>query len=339
MALDRGVKKLQIKKITRYILRKSIRLFSILLAVSICSFLAVSYSPIDPVQSYIGADMTQLGPEQREKIAEYWGLNEPKIKQFIKWGSRVLTGDLGISLIYRAPVSQIIWERFMLSAVLLFLSWIFSGLFGFALGILAGIKQHSWIDQIVKGYCFLLASTPVFWFGLIMLIVFSVWLGWLPIGLGTPLGILTEDVTFFDRLKHLFLPALTLSITGLGNVALHTRQKVVEVNELEFIRYAKAKGEKGFVLLRRHGLRNIILPAVSLHFASFGELFGGTVIVEQIFSYPGLGRTIVQAGLGGDVPLLMGFVLFSTIFVFIGNLIAGVIYDVVDPRLRKESFG
>lgn len=314
---------------------KFAKLVSLLITICILSFLLVSYSPIDPVQTYIGADMTRVSPEQRENIAEYWGLDESRTEQFFSWGKAVLEGNLGTSLIYRDSVSDVIAERFLTSLVLMGIAWLFSGVFGFLLGIIAGMQEGSIIDRIIKGYCFLLASTPAFWLGLLLLILFSVSLGWFPVGLASPAGILAEDVTFLERARHIFLPALTLSIVGVANVALHTRQKLIEVLHSEFARFAKAKGEKGFSLLWRHGLRNISLPAISLHFASFGELFGGAVLAEQVFSYPGLGQAVVQAGLGGDVPLLLGIVLFSAMFVFAGNLLADLLYKLIDPRMRK----
>lgn len=308
---------------------------TLLVAISLISYILVSFSPVDPVQSYIGADMMILSPEQQENVSEYWGLNEPKLQQFINWSTSLLQGDLGTSLIYRSPVSEVIAERFYASLALMATAWLMSALFGLILGSLAGMNQGKWLDRFIKGYCFTLASTPGFWLGLLMLMLFSVWLGWFPIGLGTPAGVLTEEVTIIDRLQHLFLPALTLSIVGVANVALHTREKLIEVLESEYIRFARAKGERGFALFWSHGLRNISLPAISLHFASFGELFGGAILAEQVFSYPGLGQAIVQAGLTGDVPLLLGIVLFSAIFVFIGNLIADLLYTFIDPRIRS----
>ncbi|WP_067726367.1 ABC transporter permease [Oceanobacillus damuensis] len=323
------------RQLALYIIRKSIKLATLLIAVSIISFTLISYSPLDPVQSYIGADMTRVSPEQREAITEYWGLNEPKVQQFFNWGKNVLRGDLGTSLLYRSPVSETIAERFLASLALMASAWVLSGVFGFLLGIISGMKEGTWVDRLIKGYCFTLASTPAFWMGLLLVMLFSVRLGWFPIGLGTPAGVRAEDVSFLERVRHLVLPALTLSITGVANVALHTRQKLIEVLQSDYVRFAKAKGEHGFILVWRHGLRNISLPAVSLHFASFGELFGGAVLAEQVFSYPGLGQAVVQAGLSGDVPLLLGIVLFSTIFVFTGNLIADLLYKIIDPRIRK----
>lgn len=293
-------------------------------------------SPIDPVQAYIGADMLNVGPEQRERIAEYWGLNEPVLVQYANWASAVLQGDLGTSMIHRRPVSEIIGERFMSSLALMIVAWTLSGVMGFVLGVVAAMKQGTWIDRAIQWYCYTLASTPTFWMGLLVLIIFAVWLGWFPIGLGVPAGVLAEDVVFLDRVKHLVLPALTLSILGVANVALHTRQKLIEVLSSDYVLFAKARGEKGFSLFWRHGLRNIALPAVTLQFAAFSELFGGAILAEQVFSYPGLGKATIDAGLRGDVPLLLGIVLFSTIFVFAGNLIADLIYYFVDPRTRES---
>lgn len=314
---------------------KAVKLLSLLFAVSVISFTLVAISPIDPIQSYVGADITRVSPEQREEIAEYWGLNESRILQFMNWGSAVIQGDLGTSLIYRAPVIDIILERFLASLGLMGLAWLLSGVIGFLLGVVAAVKQGTIIDRFIKTYCYTLASTPTFWLGLLLLTVFSVWLGWFPIGLGTPAGVLAEDVFILDKFKHLLLPVLTLSIIGVSNIALHTREKLVEVLQSEYILYAKAKGKKGYQLAYQHGLRNIALPAISIHFSSFGEIFGGSVIAEQVFSYPGLGQAVVQAGLGGDVPLLLGIVLFSSVFVFIGNLLADILYKVIDPRIRK----
>lgn len=323
------------KKIMKYISLKLLKLISMLVAISILSFVLLRLSPIDPVQSYIGADMTRVSPEQRENIEEHWGLNESAIHQYITWGKAVLRGDLGTSLLYRSDVASVIGERFAASLALMAVAWIISGVIGFVLGITAALKQGSWIDKVIKFYCFTLASTPAFWLALLLLIIFSVWLGWFPVGLGSPAGILEENVSLAERLKHLFLPALTLSIVGVANITLHTRQKLIEVLESEYVRFALSKGEKGFDLLWRHGLRNISLPAISLHFASFGELFGGAVLAEQVFSYPGLGQAVVDAGLGSDVPLLLGIVLFTTLFVFTGNLLADLLYKIIDPRMRR----
>ncbi|MCL6634372.1 MAG: ABC transporter permease [Peptococcaceae bacterium] len=310
-------------------------MITLLAALCAMSFLLVSRSPIDPVQAYVGADMLNVSPEQREKIARHWGLDRPPLERFLRWGSAVVRGDLGTSMIFRRPVAEVIRERFFASLALMGAAWVFSGVLGFALGVAAGMKQGTWVDRCVKWYCLTLASTPSFWLGLLLLMVFAVWLGWFPVGLGVPAGVPAGNVTPAERFHHLVLPAVTLSIIGVANIAMHTRQKLVDVLQSDYILYARARGEQGLQLLRRHGLRNIALPAVTLQFASFSELFGGSVLAEQVFSYPGLGQATVQAGLRGDLPLLLGIVIFIALFVFTGNLVADVIYRVVDPRLRE----
>ncbi|MFC0472241.1 ABC transporter permease [Halalkalibacter kiskunsagensis] len=322
--------------IVSFFVKKSIRLASLLFAVCLFSFMLISYSPMDPIQAYIGADMMRVGPEQREQIAETWGLDKSPTQQFLYWGASDFQGDLGTSMIYRRPVAEVIHEKFYNSLVLMMTSWVLSGVIGFVMGIVAAMKKDSWLDRLIKWYCYTLASTPTFWMGLLLLLIFAVWLRWFPIGMGVPAGVLAEHVTVADRIKHLILPALTLSIIGVANVALHTRQKLIDVLSSDYILFARARGEKGFTILWRHGIRNIALPAITLQFAAFGELFGGAVLAEQVFSYPGLGQATVEAGLRGDVPLLLGLVIISALFVFAGNLIADLIYRVVDPRVKER---
>lgn len=317
-----------------FIGHKSLRLATLLIALCAFSFWLVSHSPVDPVQAYVGADMMRVSPEQRAEIAAYWGLNDPAPERFVRWGAAVASGDLGTSMIFRRPVIDVIYERFAASVVLMGTAWVFSGVFGFVLGIIAGARQGAWIDRLIKWYCLTLASTPVFWLGLLLLIVFAVWLGWAPVGLGVPIGVPAGEVTLGDRLRHMILPAVTLSIVGVANMALHTRQKLLTVLASEYVMFARARGQSETAVLWRHGLRNVALPAITLQFASLSELFGGSVLVEQVFSYPGLGQATVAAGLRGDVPLLLGAVIFSALFVFAGNLLADIIYRFADPRIR-----
>lgn len=328
---------MKLRRLIWFISKKCLRIATLLAALCVLCFWLLSHSPIDPVRAYVGADMMRVGPEQREQIAHHWGLDQGPWERGKHWAMAVMRGDLGTSMIFRCPVSEVIKVRFTASLALMGAAWLLSGVFGFILGIIAGMKQGSQVDRFIKWFCFTLASTPIFWLGLLMLIVFSVWLEWFPFGLGVPAGMLSQDVTISNRLYHLVLPALTLSIIGVANIALHTRQKLIDVLNSDYVLLARAQGEEGLLLLWRHGLRNISLPAITLQFASFGELFGGSVLAEQVFSYPGLGQATVQAGLRGDMPLLLGIALFSALFVFAGNLIADIIYTVVDPRIREGA--
>lgn len=322
------------RKVLLLLAGKTLRLAALLAALCAFSFWLVSHSPVDPVRAYVGADMLLVGPEQRERIAAYWGLNDPPGERFLRWSRAMLRGDFGTSMIFRRPVAEVIGERFYASLLLMGTAWVFSGICGFALGVAAGARQGTWIDGVIKWYCLTMASTPVFWLAIVLLMVFAVWLGWAPVGLAVPVGALAGEVTLADRIRHLVLPAITLSIVGVSSVALFTRQKVVDALASEYVLFARAKGEPETAILWRHVLRNVALPAVTLQFAVFSELFGGSVLAEQVFSYPGLGQAIVQAGLRGDLPLLLGAVMCGAVFVFTGNLLADVIYSIVDPRIR-----
>lgn len=324
-------------RLIRTFLTYGIKIISLLLAVSIIAFALVSASPVDPVQQYILGLGTAVSPEQRAEIEDYWGVNEPPVQRYFSWLGQVLRGNLGESSIYRRPVSEIIGERFVNSLALMLCAWLFAGIIGFALGCVMGIYQDKWPDRLIKRICYLLSSVPTFWLGLVFLLLFAVVLKWFPIGFSSPIGILSKDVTIWQRLHHLALPAFTLSLMSFANIALHTRQKLIDVMNSEYVLFAKARGEGKWTILFRHGLRNIMLPALTLQFASFAELFGGSVMAENVFSYPGLGSAVAAAGLSSDVPLLLGVTLFSALFVCAGNMIANLLYGVVDPQIREAG--
>lgn len=308
----------------------------LLIGVSAAAFFLMAASPIDPLQTNVG--QVALGSMSREQIMRleaYWGVGEPPVKRFMEWASAFVQGDMGVSLLYRRDVSAVLAERLSNSLWLMGAAWALSGLLGFLLGCLAGIRRGGLADRIVRGYSLILSSTPAFWLALLLLTIFSVWLKVLPIGFSIPVGMASEGVTLMDRLRHAVLPALTLSLAGIPQIALHTREKMADVMESDYVLFAKARGERTLSIALRHGARNVLLPAVTLQFASFSEIFGGSVLVEQVFSYPGLGQAAVTAGLGSDMPLLMGIVIVSAVFVFCGNFAADILYGVIDPRIRR----
>ena len=306
-----------------------------MLAVGLVVFALVSMSPIDPVQANVGqAAYVNMSEAKRAQLASYWGGDVPFWERFANWAGALLQGDMGTSLRFNAPVSEVIAHRAANLLALMGIAWLLSGVLGFALGVAAGARRGGALDRVVRSYCFLLASTPTFWLGLLILMVFAVQLGWFPIGFSVPIGVSAADVTLADAVHHLVLPALTLSVTGVANIALHTREKVVDVLESDYVRFARARGESELSVIVHHGLRNVALPAVTLQCAFVSEIFGGSVLVEQVFSYPGLGQAAVTAGLGGDVALLAGIALVSAALVFGGNLLANILYGVLDPRMR-----
>ena len=316
--------------------KKLVRMALLLLGVSLTAFLLMDSSPLDPLQTNIGqAALGTMSPEQIARLEAYWGSAVPAAQRYLEWLGDALRGDLGTSLLYRRPVTEVIGQRLGSSVWLLLSAWALSGLLGTALGLIAGACRDRWPDRLIRGGCLVLSSTPSFWLALLLMMVFSVWLGLLPIGLAVPIGSPAEAVTLGQRLRHALLPALTLSVTGAAGLALHIREKTVDVMASDYILFARARGERGILL--RHVLRNVALPAITLQFASISEIVGGSVLVEQAFSYPGLGQAAVTAGLGSDMPLLLGITVVTAVIVFGGNLAADLLYGVVDPRIRREA--
>ena len=322
--------------IGRFALREGVRFCALMVAVSMVTFALVAASPIDPVQANVGQQaLLGMSAAKRAQLAEHWGTSTPLPKRYLMWARGVLAGDWGMSLRYNAPVAQVVGERLGNSIALLACAWMLGGVIGTALGVVAGTHRDEPVDRCIHGACIALSSTPAFWLGIVALMVFSVALGWFPLGFSIPIGASAGDVTLLDCLHHMVLPALTLSVSGLSGVALHTREKVIDVMESDYVRFARARGESARDVLVRHGLRNLVMPALTLQLASIGEVFGGSVLVEQVFSYPGLGQAAVTAGLGGDAPLLVGIALGSAALVFAGNALANVLYALIDPRMRE----
>ncbi|WP_251048175.1 ABC transporter permease [Halomonas sp. ISL-56] len=313
------------------------RLSLVLLCVALVSFGLMMASPIDPIDAYLGPQMAQVSPEQRELIAQRWGFDESPAVQFGHWLRQLAAGDLGWSHVYNQPVSEVIGQRFQRSIALLSSAWLLSALLGFSLGVVAGAKEGSRLDKVISTYAYLTASTPAFWLAILAVLLFSVTLGWTPTCCAGPAGTLSQDVTLATRLHHLVLPIATLALLGIANITLHTRARMLELMRSDVAIHAFAQGASRLDVAWRHGLRHASLPAITLAFASLGELFGGSILIEQVFAYPGLGQATVAAGLRSDVPLLLGIALFTALFVSVGNMIADTLYGVIDPRIKQGN--
>ena len=326
------------KRIGIYAGKNLLRIILLLFAVSILTFALVSASPIDPLQANVGqAALGSMSEEQKEKLRSYWGVDEPPVQRYLNWLNAFIKGDGGISLLYRQPVTKVIAVKLGNSLFLMGLAWVVSGLVGFLLGVIAGVFQGRLPDKIIKGYSLVIASTPSFWLALLLLIIFGVWMKILPIGLSVPIGVEASGVTLLDRVRHAILPAVTLSITGISNITLHTREKMIDIMESDYILFAKARGEKTGSIILHHGIRNVLLPAMTLQFASVSEIIGGSVLVEQVFSYPGLGNLAVSAITSSDYNLIQGYVLWLALIYMVINLIVDASYVYIDPRMRLKE--
>jgi peptide/nickel transport system permease protein len=314
-----------------------VRLIWLLPLAAIGLFTLVSIAPFDPVEAYVGARTALIGPEQREAIAAAWGLDRPAPERFGLWLGNVLRGDLGDSLSFNAPVAQVIADRFPASLRLIGLAFVISFLLGTGLGLWAAASVGRWPDRVIRAFAVTLASSPGFWVAILLIAVFSVGLGWLPSCCALPPGTTEAEGTMAQGLVHMILPAMTLSVVGIAPLILHTRTRMLAFLDSPAARHLAAHGAMAGWLMRGPGLRHALGPALTLHLAGAGELFGGSVLVETVFTWPGLGQATVRAALGADAPLLMGIGLATLIFVFAGNLLADIAARLLDPRLRQRG--
>ncbi len=322
----------------KYVIKTVFKAISLIIAISILTFVLAELSPIDPVKAYVGAEST-VSQEQKDLIAERWGLDESPVSRFFKWGNAILHLDFGTSQIYGVPVLTVIKKGAANSFALMSVSWLLSGIIGFFAGLLAAAYRDRLLDRIIRTFCYILSSTPTFWVGILLLLIFSVQLKIFPIGMSAPIGVLASDVTIWDRIHHMILPALTLSILGVAQLAMFTREEMIKVFNSEYALFAHAKGLKTGEIIKKHGIRNVLIPAVTIQFASLSELFGGSVLAENVFSYAGLGSVTVEAGTKVDLPLLLGITIITSMVVFTGNMIANLLYPVIDPRIKEGQYG
>jgi len=300
-------------------------------------FTLVSLAPIDPVQAYVGARVALVGPEQREVIAAAWGLDAAAPERFLLWARNALSGDLGDSITFNAPVVQVIADRFEASLALIGAAFVLSFVLGTALGMIAAATRGRWPDSIIRGVAVVLAASPGFWIGLLLIAVFAVGLGWLPPCCAAPPGMIATEAGLPERLPHLILPVIAVSVVGISPLIMHTRQRLVAFLESHAATHLAAHGARPLWLAFGPGLRHAMGPAITVHLAGAGELFGGSVLAEAVFAWPGLGQATVRAALGADAPLLMGIALATLLFVFAGNLLADIAARWLDPRLRTEA--
>lgn len=314
-----------------------LRLIVLLVLVAAGTFTLLSFSPVDPIRAYIGNDLLHVPPEQYARIAARWGLDQPLWERFGHWFIRVLQGDLGYSMLFNAPVASVIKERFATSFALLGGAWLLSGILGTAMGFVAGRYLNRWPDKAICRLSYLLSSLPTFWIGMLLLALFAVRWPVFPVCCAWEPGNSGDMATLAERLRHLVLPVCALSLLGLGQITLHTRESIASVMKSDFVRFARSQGDKGWSLLRHQVLRHAITPALCLQFASLGELLGGALLAEKVFAYPGLGQATIDAGLRGDLPLLMGIVLFSTVLVFIGNSLSTWLVRMLNRALERPD--
>ncbi|WP_456632282.1 ABC transporter permease [Bradyrhizobium sp. URHC0002] len=309
-----------------YLLRRLLSTIPVLLIVAVFIFLMLRLTPSDPAAIIAGDN---ANAEQVAQIRSQLGLDKPMMQQFFIWSGRVLTGDFGESFFFKKTVAALIGERIEPTLSLAALTMVLAVLIAVPLGVLAAHRQGSWIDRTVMGFSVLGFSMPSFVVAYLLIYLFAVWLGWLPVQ-----GYQRIAEGIGGWLRGLVLPSLTLSVIFVALIARMTRTSLLEVLSEDYIRTARAKGQSERKVLFRHALRNAAVPIVTVIGLSVALLIGGVIVTESVFTIPGLGRLTVDAVLARDYPTIQAVVLlFSVVYVMI-NLAVDMIYTVLDPRIR-----
>ncbi|WP_041082144.1 ABC transporter permease [Thermotoga profunda] len=312
----------------KYVAKRLLQVIPTLFFVILTVFLIMKMIPGDPA-------MVLLGPQARsEDIARFrqqLGLDKPVLIQFVIYLKRVLTGDLGNSLIYRQNVLSLILERLPTTITLSLCALLIAVVIGIPSGILAAMKHNSFVDLFVTVLALIGISIPIFWFGMVLIIVFSLQLGWLPaVGLGNP----TKGL--WDVISHFILPSFALGILSTGTIARFTRSSMLEVLNQDYIRTAYAKGLKRNLILYRHALKNALIPVITVIGLQLGNLLAGAVLTETVFALPGLGKLMVDGIFRRDYMLVQGEVLFIAIMYIFVNLIVDITYALINPKIRHS---
>jgi peptide/nickel transport system permease protein len=310
----------------RYLVRRLLQTIPVLLGVSLAVFLMLHALPVDPVrmlalESTTGtAPTTEVSDELYNRLRHELGLDRPLPEQFVRFLWNAVRGDLGKSFRNNRPVAQMLWEQVPYTVRLTVAGLLVALLVGLGLGVASGLRPNSWLDTFAMGLAAFGVSMPVFWLGLVLLYVFSLWLNLLPsIGRGP---------------EAIILPAVTLGFHGSAIIARLTRSSLVEIMQSDFIRTAWAKGLDEPRVVLHHGLKNALIPVATVVGLQFGALLSGAVVTETVFARPGVGRLAVQAILERDFPLVQGFVLLAGVAYACANLLVDLVYALLDPRIR-----
>ncbi|MFP3390256.1 nickel ABC transporter permease [Brevibacillus sp. SIMBA_040] len=304
-----------------FILRRTAGMVPMLIVVSIIAFLFVHLTPGDPIRVLYG---NEIDAETYQKLKEKEGFNDPLYLQYTRYVSKIVTqGDFGISYRTKSNVSDEILRRFSYTLFLTLASMVWAVVIGLIVGILSAVKRNSLLDRLGMVSAITALSIPEFWFGLMLMQIFAVQLGWFPTsGSGT--------------ISHLILPSLTLGLGVAAIIARFTRSSILEVLREDYVRTARAKGQNQWVIVLTHVLRSALIPVVTMTGLQFGFLLGGAVVVEQVFAWPGLGSYLIDSILTRDYPVIQALILLFSVQFLVVNLLVDISYGLLNPQIRYE---
>jgi peptide/nickel transport system permease protein len=315
--------------VTRYILRRLFLLVPVLLIVGIVVFSLMHLTPGDPVSIMLGQEATV---EQKEALREQLGFNEPIHIQFVDWVSGIVRLDFGDSLFIGKPVTEALLERAQPTGLLTLYSLTLAVLIAIPSGVVAAVRPNSLIDRLLMVMSISGAAIPSFFFGILLILLFAVRLGWLPSG-----GYVDVGDGFLEHLKYMILPSLTLGFSAAGLLARLVRSTMLDVLNQEYVRTAYAKGLRERHVVIRHALRNTMIPAMTVIGILLANMLGGAVVIETVFNIPGMGRLVVQSVTRRDFPIVQGAVLVVATIEVLVMLFIDILYVFIDPRIRYGS--
>ena len=314
--------------LTKYLIQRVTESILVLITMSFLIYGIMALMPGDPIDVMVQSD-PNLTTSDAERLKALYGLDKPLLERYKNWLSSALTGDFGYSRIHNRPTLEILVPRLINTTWLMAASLFLSLILAIPLGIYSALHPYSRSDYFINLLALGGISIPVFWLALMLIILFSVSLGWLPAGgMGS-----TGDGGLTDRISHMILPVVTLSIASIGSLTRYVRSAMMEVLRNEYIRTARAKGLSRYKIVYKHALRNAMIPVVTVLALSFGTLFSGALITETMFSYLGMGKLIYDSIIGNDYNLALVSLLFATGLVLTGNLLADLAYAWLDPRI------
>lgn len=313
----------------QFVVRRVLSTIPVVLLVTALTFSLTEIVGGDPIQALVGDDQFVLTPEMEASLRDRLGLDDPLPVRYLHWLGDAVQGNLGESVQTRTEVSDELLARLPVTIQLAAVAWLFAIIVSIPLGVVSAIRRNSWMDHVATVFALGGVSMPSFWMGLLLILVVAVWMQLLP-----PSGFVNLWDSPLTALQHLILPGLTLGVNLVGTITRQTRAGMLEVMGQDYIRTARAKGLRERVVIYRHALRNALLSVVTILGLQFATLLGGTVIIEQVFAIPGIGRLAVNAVFAKDLPVLQGVILLAAAGTLIGNLWADIMYSVLDPRIR-----